>query len=614
MDKGLQAAVPFGDFTGMRYGYWQVGMPTPNEKYTCTCSECGHTRAIKHSVIEAGTAVRCRHEKNSRYKYDLTNQTIGEWFIIGRAPSRGDKKGTAWICRCSCQAIREVNQAALLGGRSKNCGHDKAKAFIDIKGKQFNDWHVLGYNASTHKWLCECTCGTRRELTGYQLRAGTSKSCGHSTTALLDLTGKKFGEWYVAGRSKTKKEKLGGLWTCICSCGTVRDISSAVLRNGASKSCGCKSEELKRESCLEKYGVNFVAQAGTSRTQEQLDRVETKGSLVAAIKNNFNDKPTTLELARLLGLTRSATMYFIHRYDIDDIVAVGTKRVSSYELELNELFPCSHGSDRGILGGKELDLYYPEKQFAIEFNGNWWHSELKKSETYHQEKTLATSKLGIQLLHIYEYEWNDGSTQRKIVDLIIRKLKPEILEHIQAEKCAVKEISELQSTEFLDTHHIQKSAQASLHLGLYSGSKLVGVMTFRKAKCNTERAYELMRMGWAEGIAVHGGYKKLFNYFTSTYAPSLIMAYCDIGKFSGEEYKELGFKAIKLRRPKYIWVDVETNKVITRGQATKQRLTEADTDTENDIMHRRGYLKVYDSGSLQFAWTIPTERRLTNNG
>ena len=56
---------------------------------------------------------------------------------------------------------------------------------------------------------------------------------------VIDLTGKKFGEWTVLGRFGSDKRGQA-LWKCQCSCGTIKNIVGSTLRNGASGSCGCK--------------------------------------------------------------------------------------------------------------------------------------------------------------------------------------------------------------------------------------------------------------------------------------------------------------------------------------------------------------------------------------
>lgn len=54
---------------------------------------------------------------------------------------------------------------------------------------------------------------------------------------------------------------------------------------------------------------------------------------------------------------------------------------------------------------KELDIYIPKLNLAIEYNGDYWHSSIFKDKYYHQEKTLLCYNKGIRLIHIYEHDW-----------------------------------------------------------------------------------------------------------------------------------------------------------------------------------------------------------------
>ena len=68
----------------------------------------------------------------------------------------------------------------------------------------------------------------------------------------------------------------------------------------------------------------------------------------------------------------------------------------------------------------ELDIYIPELNLAFEFNGNYWHSSLLKDKYYHQQKTKLCYSTGIQLIHIYEYDWNNNkeTIKNNIVKLL----------------------------------------------------------------------------------------------------------------------------------------------------------------------------------------------------
>ena len=76
-------------------------------------------------------------------------------------------------------------------------------------------------------------------------------------------------------------------------------------------------------------------------------------------------------------------------------------------------------NDRLVLNGKELDIYYPSKKIAIEFNGDYWHSDKYKSSMYHYNKFKQCYDLGITLVSIFEREW---STKENLIRLYIRDL------------------------------------------------------------------------------------------------------------------------------------------------------------------------------------------------
>lgn len=56
----------------------------------------------------------------------------------------------------------------------------------------------------------------------------------------VDLTGKTFGSWTVLQRTDPPRHKTShAYWLCRCSCpsGTVKPVSGAALRRGASTRC-----------------------------------------------------------------------------------------------------------------------------------------------------------------------------------------------------------------------------------------------------------------------------------------------------------------------------------------------------------------------------------------
>src|SRR5215831_3232648 len=52
------------------------------------------------------------------------------------------------------------------------------------------------------------------------------------------MKGESFGRWTVLAKAYVH-ERQGVYWRCRCKCGVVRDVRGYHLRAGATKSCGC---------------------------------------------------------------------------------------------------------------------------------------------------------------------------------------------------------------------------------------------------------------------------------------------------------------------------------------------------------------------------------------
>lgn len=83
---------------------------------------------------------------------------------------------------------------------------------------------------------------------------------------------------------------------------------------------------------------------------------------------------------------------------------------SKYEQEIADYISTFYNGEliknnRSILNGKELDLYYPEKRIAIEFNGDYWHSENHRPRDYHYNKFKECLRRNIVLISVFESHW-----------------------------------------------------------------------------------------------------------------------------------------------------------------------------------------------------------------
>ena len=260
-------------------------------------------------------------------------------------------------------------------------------------------------------------------------------------------------------------------------------------------------------------------------------------------------------------------------------------------------------NDRSILNGKEIDIYLPEMNLAIEFNGLYWHSEVYKDKMYHQEKTILCENKGIQLIHIWEDDWLD---KKDIVKDIIQS-KLGMNDKIPARKCTIKEVSSKESKEFLEKYHIQGNVNASIRIGLYYDDSLVEIATFGKLRNilhsnGQENQYELYRLCSKSGYTVVGGVSKLLTYFIRKYQPKQIVSYANLDISNGNVYNSF-FKKISITSPGYYWA--KDGYKYHRSNFTKHILVKNGYDknkTEEEIMHELGYYKVYDSGNIKYVW------------
>ena len=151
--------------------------------------------------------------------------------------------------------------------------------YTDITGQKFGRWTVMNITDKRTKnrtiiWHCKCECGNEKDVDGYTLKSGQSKSCGCLNRELaaercratrIDLTGQRFGK--LVALFPIYSENGGHtLWHCQCDCGNTCDIDMGNLRSGKSQSCGCtnsKNEEkiiklLTENNIPFKYQIDYL--------------------------------------------------------------------------------------------------------------------------------------------------------------------------------------------------------------------------------------------------------------------------------------------------------------------------------------------------------------------
>ena len=355
-----------------------------------------------------------------------------------------------------------------------------------------------------------------------------------------------------------------------------------------------------RQTNLKKIGREYNTQKHIPL--ETLEIINNKEKLKTYIIDN--NIQCGVELSEQFGVNSSGIERKIKDFGLDCLFDY-SKSLPEKELKeyINQYYETENNTKK-YLNGKEIDIYIPEKKIGIEFNGNYWHSEYYKDKCYHQEKSKLAEEQGIFIYHIFEYEWN--TKKERIINQLNNLLKVNS-QKIGARSCIIKEVSNKEKSQFLEENHLQGNDRSSIKLGLYYNNGLVSLMTFCKPRFNKNYEWELSRFCSKSGCNVIGGASKLFSYFIKTYNPKSIISYSNIAHTRGNLYKMLGMNLLQISEPNYVWCKSEIT--LTRYQCQKHNLLEQgyEGDSEVDIMHNRGYYRIYDCGNKVWAWNNKKE-------
>ena len=280
---------------------------------------------------------------------------------------------------------------------------------------------------------------------------------------------------------------------------------------------------------------------------------------------------------------------------------------------LNENVVVNH-NDRSAIPPMELDIYIPEKKVAIEFNGIYWHGELRgKDKNYHINKTKRCESVGIRLIHIFENEWiyKQEIVKRRLCHIL--KLNNDD-DKIYARNCNIAIVKSVTANSFLNENHIQGCDKSSIKIGLFYKNELVSIMTFGNKRValgnvykNIKRdEYELFR--FCSSKTVIGAAGKLFSFFIKTYNPKHIITYADkrYSKTNDAFYEKIGFDFAGVTSPNY-WYFYKSNALKLyhrsnfRKNVLKYKLTDYDENlSEWENMQRNGYDRIWDCGHLKY--------------
>jgi hypothetical protein len=293
---------------------------------------------------------------------------------------------------------------------------------------------------------------------------------------------------------------------------------------------------------------------------------------------------------------------------------------SKYEEELSQFLSSLNityvrNYRKMFRGTMEIDFYIPEFSIGIEFNGLYYHSELSgnKDKFYHIHKTEKCNNEGIQLIHIFENDWNNKK------EIIKNKLKHILHKNdsnvINARQCIVKQIEYGECNEFLNKNHIQGSDKSFLRYGLYFKENLISVMTFSKPnvskgkRMKCDDILELSRYCVDNNFRCNGSFSKLLKFFIkNNHLFKKIYTYAD-RKYSNDKnnvYVKNNFSFVDTTPPNYFYTNDYQN-LIHRFKFTKWKIIKLGGDktlSEWENMKQMGYDRIWDCGNLKYELSL----------
>ena len=229
--------------------------------------------------------------------------------------------------------------------------------------------------------------------------------------------------------------------------------------------------------------------------------------------------------------------------------------------------------------GKELDIYLPKFNLAIEYNGVYGHSSHFKGRNYHKGKTDLCNANKVNLFHIWSDLWFKKKSLIKSMLLNKLGLTPFV---IGARKCIIRKVDMQESFNFLNSNHLQGGNKGSIiSYGLFYDKELLSIMTFRHRE-----NWELVKFATKEYTSIQGGFSKLLKYFIREHSCKTIFSFIDKSWSIGSIYYTNNFKTVKTLRPDYVYIS--PNKI---NRFHKSILREEEKNKQLN-----SYLKVYNSG------------------
>lgn len=217
--------------------------------------------------------------------------------------------------------------------------------------------------------------------------------------------------------------------------------------------------------------------------------------------------------------------------------------------------------NRKALAGKEIDIFIPGKQIGIEYNGIYWHTEGNgKNQNYHYDKWQSAQQAGIELIQIWEDQWNKDS--QLVLRFIESKLgfatpnkTPLLAPKITYPSCEIGEA-------FFSLNHLEGPLSASDYLALEDEKKIHAMISFKEQRTGElELRYATDNLGDGQLVA-------LISHLREQYPSHSFVTTVDNMLNDYEEYVSSGFHFHSQIEPSFTYLQGKERKPLVKSELT----------------------------------------------
>lgn len=382
--------------------------------------------------------------------------------------------------------------------------------------------------------------------------------------------------------------------TLKCECGHTFTVAtgSEIFLKGRFRGCPiCNPSKRGKHQMIDNYLQSIFDRCDDSTEYEW--REEYKGN--NKIKHRIFHKKCNKEY-----YVRPAD--FLHGYRCPHCAKMRSRSENDMFLDILKISPHAIQSERTQINPYELDIFIPNLNLAIEYNGLHWHSEKIKGRNYHVEKMQRCSIKGIHLVQIFEDEWKNNKDA--VLSYISQLASINIVE-VSSKSCYVKRVDRDLSLKFLKENQIKvlPTEDYDISYALIYNTQPIFIMNFKK---NDNNHWKITDYASSKYTKITDTILPLINAFVDENKPHSITVDVDLRLVNPRDniFKDIGFRFSEYKEAEYFYTD--GHKRYLPDEFSCEKIKEKfpsiyNSDlTELEMMDKTYIERIWDAGRIRY--------------